>query len=84
VFNPPPKVRSGVIRMKRNDVQSLPCDEKHFRNVVKTAFSQRRKTLRNALKPLMAGKENASVPFLDLRAEQLTVADFLELANSLL
>lgn len=84
VFNPPPKVRSGVIRMKRNNVQSLPCDEKHFRNVVKTAFSQRRKTLRNALKPLMAGKENADVPFLDLRAEQLTVADFLELANSLL
>jgi 16S rRNA (adenine1518-N6/adenine1519-N6)-dimethyltransferase len=83
VFNPPPKVRSGVIRLTRNEVLALPCDEQKFRNVVKTAFSQRRKTLRNALKPLLAGKDNALVPFLEQRAEQLTVADFVQLTLAL-
>lgn len=82
VFNPPPKVMSGVIRMRRNDVKSLPCDERLFRTVVKTSFNQRRKTLRNSLKPLTSGKDVATIEhFLDKRAEQLSVADFIELTK---
>ncbi|WP_289629607.1 16S rRNA (adenine(1518)-N(6)/adenine(1519)-N(6))-dimethyltransferase RsmA, partial [uncultured Muribaculum sp.] len=53
VFNPPPKVKSGVIRMKRNDVTQLGCDEKLFRTIVKTTFGQRRKTLRNSIRGLL-------------------------------
>ncbi len=83
VFNPPPKVRSGVIRLKRNDVQSLPCDEARFRNVVKTGFNQRRKKLSNALKPILGGKDLDKIPFLELRAEQLSVADFVTLTLAL-
>ncbi len=83
VFNPPPKVRSAVIRLTRNTLEKLPCDEKQFKNVVKTAFNQRRKTLRNALKSLTAGKEMDTIPFLDLRAEQLTVQDFITLTQVL-
>jgi 16S rRNA (adenine1518-N6/adenine1519-N6)-dimethyltransferase len=79
VFNPPPKVRSGVIRLRRNQVSRLPCDEMQFRNVVKTGFNQRRKTLRNALKPLLGGKDASKISFLDLRAEQLSVDDFVKL-----
>ncbi len=82
VFNPPPKVMSGVIRLKRNEVNNLPCDEKLFRSVVKIAFNQRRKTLRNSLKPLLGSKDPAPVAhFLDKRAEQLSVNDFIELTN---
>ena len=55
-FNPPPKVQSAVIRLTRNSRTSLGCDEKLFKTVVKTAFGQRRKTLRNSLKPLLAGR----------------------------
>lgn len=77
-FTPPPKVDSGVIRVKRNAVQKLDCDEKLFKNVVKTGFNQRRKTLRNALKPLGYKFED---PLLDKRAEQLGVADFIYLTN---
>ena len=75
-FIPPPKVRSSVIRLQRNAIEKLPCDEKLFFTVVKTAFNQRRKTLNNALKPI--GK---AVPgkFAGQRAEQLSVADFVEL-----
>ena len=58
-FNPPPKVRSAVIRLTRNGRTSLGCDEKLFRTIVKTAFGQRRKTLRNSLKPLFANKTEA-------------------------
>lgn len=83
VFNPPPKVRSGVIRLKRNNVQNLPCDEGKFKNIVKTGFNQRRKTLRNALKPLLGGKDLEKIPYLDLRAEQLSVADFIKLTLAL-
>lgn len=83
VFNPPPKVRSGVIRLKRNTVQGLPCDEVKFRNVVKTGFNQRRKTLRNALKPLLGGKDLSLIPFLEQRAEQLSVQDFIKLTLAL-
>lgn len=59
-FNPPPKVRSAVIRLTRNGRTSLGCDEKLFRTIVKTAFGQRRKTLRNSLKPLFANKTEAA------------------------
>lgn len=83
VFNPPPKVRSGVIRAKRNGVAKLDCDEKMFIRVVKAGFGQRRKTLRNALKVLNLPLDNVSKAVLDNRAEQLSVADFVELTNIL-
>ena len=78
-FNPPPKVNSGIIRLLRNQTTQLACDEKLFFRVIKTGFNQRRKTLRNALKPL--GVELDS-PYLDKRAEQLSVEDFVALTNS--
>ena len=75
-FDPPPKVQSGVIRLRRNAVAALECDEKMFFRVVKTAFNQRRKTLRNALKPV---GEIPDHPLLNKRAEQLSVQDFVTL-----
>jgi len=75
-FDPPPKVQSGVIRLARNSTKALACDQKLFFRVVKTAFNQRRKTLRNALKPIGEFNEH---PLLTKRAEQLSVADFVEL-----
>lgn len=78
-FAPPPKVKSAVIRLKRNGRQGLECDEKLFRSVVKTAFNQRRKTLRNALKPLFRPDTDTSDPIFDLRAERLAVEDFIRL-----
>lgn len=75
-FDPPPKVQSGVIRLRRNGVNALECDEKLFFRVVKTAFNQRRKTLRNALKPV---GEIPDHPLLNKRAEQLSVQDFVTL-----
>lgn len=83
VFNPPPKVKSAVIRLRRNSVQHLDCDEQLFTQVVKTAFNQRRKTLRNALRPLGKSLDNIPEHLLSLRAEQLSVADFIVLVNSL-
>ena len=80
-FHPPPKVQSGVIRLKRNAAPRLQCDEKLFFTVVKTAFNQRRKMLRNALKPL--GYDVPENRFLDRRAEQLGVEDFEELTRIL-
>ncbi|MDR1585017.1 MAG: 16S rRNA (adenine(1518)-N(6)/adenine(1519)-N(6))-dimethyltransferase RsmA [Prevotellaceae bacterium] len=82
VFDPPPKVKSAVIRLTRNDVQHIGCDEKLFKTVVKTAFNQRRKTLRNSLKPLVP-KENPMYadPLFDKRPEQLDVAAFVDLTN---
>jgi len=82
VFDPPPKVKSGVIRLSRNDVETLDCDEALFKTVVKTAFNQRRKTLGNALKSL-GSKEwpEEYKEILSKRAEQLGVADFILLAN---
>ncbi len=75
VFNPPPKVKSGVLIMKRNGVTSLGCDEKLFKTVVKTSFGQRRKTLRNSLRGLFpAGVPLPDNPLLSLRPEQLSVA----------
>jgi 16S rRNA (adenine1518-N6/adenine1519-N6)-dimethyltransferase len=78
VFVPPPKVKSGVIRCTRNERQSLPCDEKLFMRVVKTAFQQRRKTLRNSIKSLT---QDAQLPekFVTQRPERLSVDDFIEL-----
>jgi len=82
-FNPPPKVLSGVIRLVRNSVGSLSCDEKLFRQVVKAGFNQRRKTLRNALSSLINKEKMADHPTLDLRAERLSVDDFVELTNAI-
>ena len=80
-FNPPPKVQSAVIRLTRNGRTELGCDEKLFKTVVKTAFNQRRKTLRNALKPLLPEGFDASDPVFDLRAERLGVEDFVALTR---
>ncbi len=80
VFHPPPKVKSGVIRLTRNETKQLDCDEKLFFNVVKTAFNQRRKTLRNALRPL-TGDKIIDSELLDKRAEQLGVQQFVELTQ---
>lgn len=82
VFNPPPKVKSAVIKMTRNAVKELPCDERLFKTVVKTAFNQRRKTMRNSLKALL-GKECEvfADPIFDKRPEQLSVAQFIDLTN---
>ena len=85
-FNPPPKVQSAVIRLTRNGRTSLGCDEKLFRMVVKTAFGQRRKTLRNSLKPIIASTGAAvdtTDPVFDLRPERLGVDDFVALTVSL-
>ncbi len=86
VFNPPPKVKSAVIRMTRNKVQSLGCDEQLFKRVVKTTFNQRRKMLRVSLKPLFSGENMPSADFfmqdmMTKRPEQLSVQDFITLTN---
>ena len=83
-FNPPPKVQSAVIRLARNSRASLGCDEKLFRTVVKTAFGQRRKTMRNSLKPLVLSRHADCLalladPVFDLRPERLGVEDFISL-----
>ncbi|MFW5726859.1 MAG: 16S rRNA (adenine(1518)-N(6)/adenine(1519)-N(6))-dimethyltransferase RsmA, partial [bacterium] len=83
VFNPPPKVRSGVIRLRRNAVTQLECDEQLFRRVVKQSFQTRRKTLRNALKPLNLPETIRQLSVLDKRAEQLSVGDFTELTKKI-
>lgn len=94
-FNPPPKVKSAVIRLKRNARKELDCDESLFKAVVKTGFNQRRKTLRNSLKPLIAAKAEregldavalaafVSDPVFDLRPERLGVEDFISLTKKL-
>lgn len=83
VFNPPPKVLSAVIRLTRNKVKQLDCDEKLFWQVVKAGFNQRRKTLRNAVSSLINKEKIADEPMLDLRAERLSVADFVALTNKI-
>lgn len=80
VFSPPPKVKSGVIRMRRNEVTELPCDEKLFRRVVKAAFNQRRKTLRNSIRSAFVLKREDH-PLFGMRPEQLSVEEFIELTN---
>ncbi|KQB36985.1 Ribosomal RNA small subunit methyltransferase A [Flavobacterium daejeonense] len=83
VFNPPPKVKSGVMRMRRKENFSLPCGEKLFFTVVKTAFQQRRKTLRNSLKTLNLSDNLREDSIFDLRPEQLDVAQFIELTQKI-
>ncbi|MCF0165885.1 MAG: 16S rRNA (adenine(1518)-N(6)/adenine(1519)-N(6))-dimethyltransferase, partial [Bacteroidales bacterium] len=87
VFSPPPKVQSAVIRLVRNGRSELGCDEQLFKQVVKTSFNQRRKTLRNSLKGLIAerGKSGAAEaePVMALRPEQLSVEDFVALTKML-
>jgi len=83
VFNPPPKVNSGVIRLKRNQVHQLDCNEKLFFQVVKGGFGNRRKTLRNSLKSFQLTEEFKTNPILDKRAEQLDVADFVFLTQQI-
>lgn len=77
VFNPPPKVKSGVIRMARNPKEGLAGNEVLFKSIVKTGFNQRRKKLSNALKPIGIPEGLKEHPFLDKRAEELSVADFI-------
>lgn len=79
VFNPPPKVKSGVLRLRRKDDFELPCSEKLFFSVVKTAFQQRRKTLRNSLKSLNLSDNLREDSIFDKRPEQLSVDDFIGL-----
>lgn len=82
VFNPPPKVKSAVIRMTRNGTTTLGCNEALFKQVVKTTFNQRRKTLRNSIKPIL-GKESSLLQdeLFNKRPEQLSVQQFIELTN---
>lgn len=82
VFNPPPKVKSAVIRMTRNETLELGCNERLFKQVVKTTFNQRRKTLRNSIKPIL-GKECplCADPLFNKRPEQLSVQEFIDLTN---
>lgn len=82
VFNPPPKVKSAVIRMTRNETQDLGCNEKLFKQIVKTTFNQRRKTLRNSISPILDKNSPLSAdPLFNKRPEQLSVEDFIELTN---
>lgn len=80
VFNPPPKVKSGVIRCTRNERKALPCDEQLFIQVVKAGFNQRRKTLRNSLKKLI-NNPDFDHENLSLRPEVLSVEQFIELTS---
>ena len=81
VFSPPPKVKSAVIRLKRNNVQTLDCDEQKFKLIVKTAFNQIRKTIRNSLKSILFEDGFVSNPIFDKRPERLSVADFIYLTQ---
>ncbi len=81
VFNPPPKVKSAVIGLVRNNVEKLACDEKMFHQVVKQSFGTRRKTLRNSLRIYNLPPEVLAQPVFDKRAEQLSVQDFIELTQ---
>lgn len=97
VFNPPPKVKSAVIRMTRNETTALGCDERLFKQVVKTTFNQRRKVLRNSIRPVLTDADNRlqlqgrtprdhqaflSADIFGRRPEQLSVRDFVELTNA--
>ena len=84
-FAPPPKVKSAVIQLVRSSRVTLDCDETLFKQVVKTTFNQRRKTIRNSLKPLLSTLPAmpAYIPYLDARPEQLSVEEFAELTRSL-
>lgn len=81
VFNPPPKVKSAVIRLTRNDVRALGCDEKLFAKVVKATFNQRRKTIRNSLRAAFGDLGGEEHEYFPLRPEVLGVGQFVELTN---
>ncbi len=81
VFNPPPKVKSGVVRLTRNTVTDLGCDERLFKTVVKTGFGQRRKTLRNSLRGLLPPGAPMQEAIFNQRPEQLSVDEFIQLTN---
>lgn len=83
VFNPPPKVKSGVLRLRRKADFTLPCDEKLFFHVVKTAFNQRRKTLRNSLKTFGLSDILREDSIFDLRPEQLDFAQFISITQKI-
>ena len=83
VFTPKPKVKSGVIHLRRNKTINLDCDERFFKTVVKIAFNQRRKMLSNALKPLMKNITAENLPYMKCRAEELRFEKFVELTNLL-
>lgn len=83
VFNPPPKVKSGVIRLVRNNVRELGCDESMFKTIVKLSFGQRRKTLRNSLRSFAKNPEVLADEIFNKRPEQLSVAEFIRLTNLL-
>lgn len=80
VFNPPPKVKSAVVRFRRNSRRELPCSEALFTNIVKTTFNQRRKTIRNSIRPIL-GDRKVEHPYMDERPEQLSVEQFIELTT---
>ena len=82
VFNPPPKVKSAVIRMTRNETKELGCNERLFKLIVKTTFNQRRKTLRNSISSILEkGNPLSNDPVFNKRPEQFSVQDFIELTN---
>lgn len=81
VFQPPPKVKSAVIKLCRNEVQNLGCNEVLFKQLIKAAFNQRRKMIRNSLKSFFT-EPGVDYPYLEQRPEQLSVAQFIELTNA--
>lgn len=88
VFNPPPKVKSAVVRLTRNQRESLDCDERLFRNIVKTVFTMRRKMIRNGLKQIVGCARNKEAvaefladPFFNKRPEQISIEEFISLTN---
>lgn len=81
VFDPPPKVKSAVVRLTRNEREQLACEEKLFFNIVKTGFNQRRKTLRNSIRQLLPA--NFTSDYLNLRPEQLSIEDFIRLCQQI-
>ncbi|MFD1553774.1 16S rRNA (adenine(1518)-N(6)/adenine(1519)-N(6))-dimethyltransferase RsmA [Putridiphycobacter roseus] len=83
VFDPPPKVKSGVIQLTRNKVLKLDCNEKLFKQVVKTSFNQRRKTIRNSVKSMLHDAVDTSAEIFSERPEQLSVEEFIQLTNLL-
>lgn len=82
-FNPPPKVNSAVIRLTRKEDTTLGCNERLFRHIVKATFNQRRKMLRNTLKPLVEDESVLSAAYFDQRPEQLSVQDFVYIVKTL-
>ena len=81
-FSPPPKVKSGIIKLKRNNRKELKCDKKLYKKIVKTTFNQRRKTIKNSLKSLNLDFGTSIDNLMHLRAESLTVEDFINITNN--